>query len=93
MTTHQRGLTQIFEALRLPITTAKTTEFGDLPLTRIGVGVSTFRPVDAVVLESAELTGIDAFEEVVNVEDIARLTDPLKDRLMEIARTCRLATS
>jgi hypothetical protein len=39
-----------------------------------------------VVLESAELTGIDAFEEVVNVEDIARLTDPLKDRLIEIAR-------
>jgi hypothetical protein len=86
VTTHQRGLTQIFEALRLPITTAKTPEFGDLPLTRIGVAVSTFRPADTVVLESAELTGIDAFEEVVNVEDIARLTDPLKDRLVEIAR-------
>lgn len=84
--THQRGLMQVFEALRLPITTTKTPELGELPVTRIGIAVSTFRPSDAVVLESAELTGIDAFEEVVNVDDIARLDDPLKDRLSEIAR-------
>jgi hypothetical protein len=29
---------------------------------------------------------MDAFEEVVNVEDISRLGDPFKDRLLEIAR-------
>jgi hypothetical protein len=86
VTTHQRGLAQVFDALRLPITTAKTPEFGDLPITRISVGISTFRPSDAVVLESAEVTGIDAFEEVVTVDDIGRLTDPLKERLTEIAR-------
>lgn len=86
VTTHQRGLTQIFEALRLPISTAKTPEFGDLPLTRIGIGISTFRPSDRVVLESAELTGIDAFEEVVTVDDIGNLPDPLKERLTETAR-------
>jgi len=86
VTTHQRGLLQIFDALRFPLTTTKTAEFGDLPVTRIGVGISTSRPADAVVLESAELTGMNAFEEVVNVEDIARLTDPLKERLMAIAR-------
>lgn len=84
--THQRGLMQVFEALRLPIATAKAPELGDLPVTRISIGVSTFRPSDTVVLESAELTGIEAFEEVVNVEDIARLNDPLKERLTEIAR-------
>ncbi len=44
------------------------------------------RPSDAVVVESAELTGMDAFEEVVNVDDIARLQDPFKERLLEIAR-------
>ena len=38
------------------------------------------------MIESAELTGMDAFEEVVKVEDIARLGDPLKERLLEIAR-------
>ena len=86
VTTHQRGLVQMFESLRFPITSTKTAEFGDLPVTRIGVGISTSRPADAIVLESAELTGINAFEEIVNPDDIARLSDPLRDRLQEIAR-------
>ena len=38
------------------------------------------------MIQSAELTGMDAFEEVVKVEDIAGLPDPLKQRLLEIAR-------
>jgi len=50
-----------------------------------GSSVNT-QPWTFVVVESAELTGMDAFEEVVNVEDIARLPDPLKERLLEIVR-------
>ena len=85
-TKSEKGLMQVFEALHFPLTTTKTPEFGELPITRIGIGISTSRPSDALVIESAELTGMDAFEEVVNVEDIARLPDPLKERLLEIAR-------
>ena len=84
--THQRGVRALFDALRLPLTTTKAPELGELPVTRIGIGVSTFRPSDTVVVESAQLTGIDAFEEVVNVDDIASLADPLKNRLTDIAR-------
>ena len=80
------SLMQIFEALHLPITTAKMPQFGELPVTRIGLPVSTTRPSDAVVIESAELTGMDAFEEVVNIEDLKRLADPFRDRLLDIAR-------
>ena len=86
VTTNEPGLMQIFEALNFPLTTSKSREFGALPITRIGIGISTTRPSDAVILESAELTGMDAFEELVNVEEIARLRSPLKERLMEIAR-------
>jgi hypothetical protein len=39
-----------------------------------------------VIIQSAELTGMDAFEEVVRIEDLSALRDPLKDRLIEIAR-------
>jgi hypothetical protein len=85
-TTNEPGLMQVFEALHFPLTTSKSREFGELPITRIGIGISTTRPSDAVILESAELTGMDAFEELVNVEDLARLKDPLKERLMDIAR-------
>jgi len=86
MTTNSPGLMQMFEALHFPITTTTIPEFGPLPITRVGVAISTTRPSDAVILESAELTGMDAFEEVVNVDDLAHLRDPLKERLLEIAR-------
>jgi hypothetical protein len=79
-------LIQIFESLHFPITTTKMPQFGELPVTRIGLPVTTTRPADAVVIESAELTGMDAFEEVVNVEDLKKLGDPLRDRLLDIVR-------
>ena len=86
VTTNEPGLMSVFEALHFPLTTSKTPEFGELPVTRIGFGVTTTRPSDAVLLESAELTGMDAFEEVVDPEEIARLRSPLKDQLLAIAR-------
>jgi hypothetical protein len=61
-------------------------QFGELPITRIASDITTMRPSDTVVLESAELTGMDAFEEVANVDDIARLQDSPKERLLEIVR-------
>jgi len=86
VTTSEPGLMQVFEALHFPLTSTTSREFGELPITRIGIGISTTRPSDALVIESAELTGMDAFEEVVKVEDIAKLADPFKERLLEIAR-------
>ena len=83
--TSDPGLSRVFEALHFPLTAATVKEFGELPITRIGIGISTTRPSDALVLESAELTGMDAFEEVVNIDDIARLPDPLKERLLQVA--------
>jgi hypothetical protein len=83
---HQPGLLQMLEALHFPITTSKAPEFGDLPVTRIGAGLATTRPSDALVIESAELTGMDAFEEVVEVDDLMGMRDPWRERLLEIAR-------
>jgi hypothetical protein len=85
-TTSEPDLMQVFEALHFPLKTAKAREFGELPITHIGIGISTTRPSDALIVQSAELTGMDAFEEVVKVEDIAALADPLKQRLLDIAR-------
>jgi hypothetical protein len=83
---NQGGVTQLLDALHFPIATVKTPEFGELPLTRIGPSVSTSRPSDAVIIESAELTGMDAFEEIVRVEDLTALKEPFKQRLIDIAQ-------
>jgi hypothetical protein len=86
VTSNSPALTQMLDALHFPITSTTLPEFGPLPLTRIGLGIATKRPSDAVILETAELTGMDAFEEVVNVEELSKLKDPFKDRLLAIAR-------
>jgi hypothetical protein len=86
VTTHQPSLMQLLDALHLPISSVKVPGFGDLPITRIGLGVQTRRPSDEVIIESAELTGMDAFEEVVGMDDLANLKDPLKERLLALAR-------
>jgi len=83
---YRPGVMQMLQGLHFPITTTTSAEFGELPMTRIGIGISTVRPSDAVVVESAELTGMDAFEEVVNLDEIGRVSDPFKERLLEIAR-------
>lgn len=83
---YRPGVTQMLEGLHFPVTTTTTSDFGELPVTRIGIGISTTRPSDAIVVESAELTGMDAFEEVVNVSEIGRLPDPFKERLLDLAR-------
>ena len=87
VTMHQPGVAQILEALHFPLSTGTTPELGDLPITRISASISTSRASDDVISQSAELTGMDAFEEVVNVADIAGLREPLKERLLEIVRS------
>jgi hypothetical protein len=86
VTRMQSGVVGLFSALRFPLTTLKDQELGDLPVTRIGMDIATERPSDAVILESAEVTGMDAFEEVVKLDDIQHLRDPLRERLLEIVR-------
>ncbi|HZM95899.1 MAG TPA: hypothetical protein VFB92_20895 [Vicinamibacterales bacterium] len=81
---HQPGLTHILDELHFRATSLTVPEFGELPVTRIGIDVTTERPEDDVVIESAELTGMDAFEEVVNADDISRLQSAFPQRLIEI---------
>jgi hypothetical protein len=86
VTTNSPGLLQTLATLHFPISTTTLPEYPNLPITRIGADVSTRRPSDDIVIQSAELTGMDAFEEVVKIEDLSALRDPLKERLLDIAR-------
>jgi hypothetical protein len=81
------GVTQILDALHFHVHSDRSPEFGDLPITYISSSISTDRPPDEVIVESTEVAGRDAFEEVVNLDDIAKLRDPLKDQLLELVKT------
>lgn len=82
--TNQSGLSRILEALHFPLSTEYSREFGDVPLTYVSSSISTFRPPDDVLVQSSEVSGMNAFEEIVRLEDIAELRDPLKEQLLEI---------
>ena len=81
------GVPKILEALRFPLTVGKLPEFGELPVTTISAPISTVRPPDSVVVESTEFSGKNVFEEVVSLDEIPGLRDPLKDQLSEIAQS------
>jgi hypothetical protein len=83
----QPGLTQILNTLHFPLSSGRLPSFGELPITYIGSSISTSLPPDEVVIESTELSGKDAFEEIVNIDDIANLHDPLKQRLTEVVKS------
>lgn len=83
----QPGLSQMLAALHFPLTTLRLPEFGELPITCLTSAITTIRPPDSVLIESTEFSGLDAFEEVVSLADIASLRDALKERLTEIAKT------
>jgi hypothetical protein len=84
--TRQAGVAKVLDALHFPLGTSKVAEFGDLPMTTIASSLSTVRPPDDLIIENTEISGTDAFEEVINLDDLPRMRDPLRERLVELIR-------
>jgi hypothetical protein len=82
---NQPGLIEILKRLHFPVSFVTNPVSGKLPTTRITSPISTIRPSDDVIMQSIELSGMDAFEEVINVDDIGRMEDSLKNTLSEAA--------
>jgi len=82
----QPGIVSILNGLRFNLTSTTQPEYGELPIARISAAIATERPGDDVIIESAEVSGMDAFQEVVRVEDIQRLRDPLREQLLELLK-------
>lgn len=80
----QKGVAGLFDALRFPLSTHHLPGLGNLPVTVVSAPVPTVRPSDARILESTELSGSDAFEEVVDAEALRGLHDPLKEKLLPL---------
>lgn len=83
----QPGLGKILEALQFPLSTERLPDFGELPITYISSTVSTLRPPDEMIIENTEISGMDAFEEIINIDDIVNLRNPLRERLIELVKS------
>jgi hypothetical protein len=83
--TRQAGLMKVMGALHFPISTGRLPWCGDLPITYVS-SLATTRPPDDVIIESTDLSGMDAFEEIVSASDIQRFRNPLQERLLELVK-------
>jgi hypothetical protein len=80
------ALADLLAALRYRVEIRKSPQLGDLPLVTISAPFRTFRPADKLVTMAAGLAGGDSFAEVLEVESVRTLSDPLRDEALEILR-------
>jgi len=82
----QPGFVRLLEALRFSVSQTQIPDFANLPVTVIGCPVTTMRPPDEVIIENTEVSGMDVFEEVVNLEDVFNMQDKMKEELVELVK-------
>ncbi|MET0065444.1 MAG: hypothetical protein ABW076_03775 [Candidatus Thiodiazotropha sp.] len=87
----QAGLTALLKDLRFSISMTQMEGLGPLPVILVACPIATLLPPDDIIVQSTEISGIPSFEEIVNIEDIRNLSDPLRERIMEITRASSTA--
>jgi hypothetical protein len=80
------GIARLLGAMRFGLAFEQLEEFGQIPFPIISCPLSTVRPGDGTIIESTELSGTSAFEEVANVDEIADMSDPLREELLRLAK-------
>ena len=78
------GIANLFRALRWEVSTESSPELGDVPLTTLTAPLACMLPPDNLIIESTEMSGTSLFEEVVDVEAVSQLRDPLIQKVESI---------
>ena len=80
------GLTQLFSDLRYELGAASSTELGKLPLITLTSCLTSFRPSDDLILAATAFSGVPAFIELINLDEIRNPRDTLKERVEAAVR-------
>ena len=72
------GLIRLLAALRYELTIAEVPAYANLPLVTITSVLPSYRPVDELVIAATAFSGVSAFNELIDLEAIDQLEDPLK---------------
>jgi hypothetical protein len=78
------ALTDLFAGLRYKVDVRKSTQLGELPLVTISAPFQTVRPSDDTLALAAGLAGGASFTEVLDLDSVRKLTDPLRDAALRI---------
>jgi len=80
------GLRQVLTDLRYQVVIQKYAELGELQLVTITSCLSSFLPADDLVLTATRFSGVPAFIELIDLETIPIILDPLKLRIEQLTR-------
>lgn len=80
------GLVPLCTDLRYQVQTENVPDLPKLPLTTIAFSLPSFRPADDLILSATSLSGIPAFIELIDIDALSQLQDPVKARLEALLR-------
>jgi hypothetical protein len=75
------SLTQLLEDLRYQVEKKELSDLGGLPVITLKAPVETFLPPDEFILQITQLSGIAAFQEIIEPTAIENVPDSLKESL------------
>jgi hypothetical protein len=84
--THTPGLGPLLTDLRYDVQAQTSPDLPHLPLTTITAGLPSFRPSDDLILTATNFSGVPAFIELIDVDALPHLQDPLRVRMEELVR-------
>lgn len=80
------GLVSILQGLRFDLDTTHYEGLGELPVIIISCPLKTILPPDDIIIQNTEISGIPSFEEIINIDDIRKLSDPLQQSILSITQ-------
>jgi hypothetical protein len=75
------ALTKLFLDLRYEVEIIKMEELGGLPVVLLKALMESFLPPDDFIVQVTQLSGIPAFQEILDLDAVDNMLDPLKDAL------------
>jgi len=78
------GLARILDAMRVKVDYPTSPVTGKLTYVRLTAGVPSFRPTDEIIHNATSLSGVSVFEELVDVEAVSTLEDPVRKKLSDL---------
>jgi hypothetical protein len=66
------------------VETRELADLGGLPVVTLKIPLETFLPPDDFILQITQLSGIPAFQEIINSEAIEKIPDPLQKTLRDL---------
>jgi hypothetical protein len=76
---HHPGLLRLLEDLRYNVETVEVADLGNMPVVVLSAPLDTFLPADEFILQVTRLSGIPAFQEIIDLEAVDKIPDSLKD--------------